>query len=155
LPLTYKSTALALIVFFNLFTLKEQEMTVVLNTSGDGYWSSVINAQIRITDMKLGYVNDELDFGELRVYFDTESWDVNKHGLIYTDSLFMRQLREFLDSHRLVGKDVSYSEQGMQGNNYVSCDIGKKFLDSWSKKFGTNLEQLLRQQELDFAARWG
>jgi hypothetical protein len=142
-------------VFFNLFTLKEQEMTVVLNTSGDGYWSSVINAQVRVTDMKLGYVSDELDFGELRVYFDTESWDVNKHGLIYTDSLFMRQLREFLTQHGLVGKDVSYSEQGMQGDNYVSCDIGKKFLDSWSKKFGTNLEQLLRQQELDFAARWG
>lgn len=128
--------------------------TITLHTGGGGYWSNTQKA-VDITDMKLGYVSDDLDFGELRVYFDTKTWDVSELGLIYTDRQFERELREFLTQHGLVGKDVSYSEQGMQGDNYVSCDVGKKFLDSWSKKFGTNLEQLLRQQEIEFAARWG
>jgi len=32
--------------------------------------------------------------------------------------------------------DLCYSEQGMQGDNYVSLDVGKDFLDSWAAKFG-------------------
>ncbi len=120
--------------------------TITLNTGGGGYWSNTAQA-VTIVDMQLGYISDELDFGELRVYFDTETWDVNKVGLIYTDRQFERELREFLTAHGLVGKDVSYSEQGMQGDDYVSLDVGKKFLDSWRAKFGTNLEKLLADQE--------
>jgi hypothetical protein len=127
---------------------------VTLNTCGDGYWSNAQRA-VRITDMGLGYVADDLDFGELRVYFDTASWDVQEDGLIYTDSLFKGELREFLTAHGLEGKDVSYSEQGMQGDNYVSLDVGGKFLKSWAAKFGTNLNHILQKQEEDFKARWG
>jgi hypothetical protein len=136
-------------------------MNVVFNTSGDGYWSSVVNAQVRITDMKLGYIDDELDengrctFGELRVYFDTETWDVNEHGLIYTDKLFLKQLRAFLDSQALAGADVSYSEQGMQGDDYVSLDVGAEFLDSWARKFGIVWADVAKKQQEEFAARWG
>ena len=128
--------------------------TITLNTGGGGYWSNT-KAAVVVTDMQLGYVSDELDFGELRVYFDTATWDVNKVGLIYTDRQFERELREFLTAHGLVGKDVSYSEQGMQGDDYVSLDVGKPFLDSWTAKFGTNLARMLQQQEEEFAARWG
>jgi hypothetical protein len=127
---------------------------VIMHTAGNGLWSGEERA-VRITDMQLGYVADELDFGELRVKFDRRTWDVNQHGLIYTDRQFMRELQAFLTEHGLVGSDVSYSEQGMQGNDYVSCDIGKKFLDSWTAKFGTNLARMLEQQEAEFAARWG
>jgi hypothetical protein len=127
---------------------------VIMHTAGNGLWSGEERA-VRITDMKLGYVSDELDFGELQVKFDRRTWDVKEHGLIYTDRQFMRELQAFLTEHGLVGSDVSYSEQGMQGNDYVSCDIGKKFLDSWTAKFGTNLQRLLEIQEAEFAARWG
>jgi hypothetical protein len=127
---------------------------VILSTVGDGYWSNAAKP-VLITDMKLGYISDELDFGELRVYFDTKFWDVEKDGLIYTDSNFCSELREFLNDQGLVGKDVSYSEQGMQGDDYVSLDIGKKFLKSWSRKFGTDLAAMLREQEAAFNARWG
>ncbi len=127
---------------------------IVFNTSGDGYWSNTFNAQILITDMTLGYISDELDFGELRVHFDTKTWDVDKQGLIYTDSLFKKQLREFLDAHGLPGADVDYSEQGMQGDDYVSLDIGKKFLRAWSAKFGVDLKALYEAQEAAFNARW-
>ena len=109
---------------------------VVFNTAGDGYWSNV-SKDVEVTDMKLGYVNDEQDFGELRVYFDTATWNVNKDGLIYTDSKFKQDLMQFVKQQGLV-VDLCYSEQGMQGDNYVSLDVGKEFLDSWASKFGVD-----------------
>jgi hypothetical protein len=110
---------------------------VIFNTAGDGYWSRVAK-KVEVTDLRLGYVNDEGDFGELRVYFDTGTWNVSKHGLIYTDSLFLTMLREKLTEIGFDGSDVDYSEQGMQGDNYVSLDVGKDFLDSWAAKYGVD-----------------
>lgn len=112
---------------------------VLISTAGDGYWSNRA-AAVEITDMRVSYVNDEVDFGELRVYFDTASWDVNVDGLIYTDGDFLFELQLFLDQHGLRGADVDYSEQGMQGDDYVSLDVGAKFLASWAKKFDLVLE---------------
>jgi hypothetical protein len=109
---------------------------VVFNTSGDGYWSNVAKA-VEIVDMQLGYVSDELDFGELRVYFNTDTWNVNTDGLIYTDKQFKIDLMQFIEAHGLV-VDLCYSEQGMQGDDYVSLDVGKDFLDSWAAKFGVD-----------------
>ena len=107
-------------------------MTVVFNVSGDGYWSSV-KGSVEITDMRLGYINDERDFGELCVYFNDKHWDVNIDGLIYTDKQFMADLKAFLTAHGL-STDVSYSEQGMQGDNYVSLDCGSAFIASWQAR---------------------
>jgi hypothetical protein len=109
---------------------------VVFSTAGDGYWSNV-SKDVEVTDMKLGYVNDEQDFGELRVYFDTATWNVDTDGLIYTDSKFKQDLMQFVAEQGLV-VDLCYSEQGMQGDNYVSLDVGKEFLDSWARKFGVD-----------------
>ena len=106
---------------------------VVLNTCGDGYWSNVAKA-VTIVDMKMGYVSEDKDFGELRVYFDTKTWDVNTDGLIYTDSQFDEELDAFLDAHGLGTAD--YSEQGMQGDNYVSLDVDEDFIAKWEAKFG-------------------
>jgi hypothetical protein len=108
---------------------------VTFNTIGDGYWSNVAKA-VGIKDMQINYCNEEKDFGELCVYFNTDDWNVEVDGLIYTDSLFVKQLRKFLDEQGLAGADVDYSEQGMQGEDYVSLDVGKKFIASWIAKFG-------------------
>jgi hypothetical protein len=117
---------------------KEVEMqAVILNTNGRGYWSRTAKA-VRIVDMRLGYVSDELDFGELCVYFNTEDWNVNTEGLIYTDKQFRQELNAFLLAQGLPA--VEYSEQGMQGDNYVSCDVEAKFLRAWEAKFNTVLE---------------
>ena len=112
--------------------LKER---VYFETSGDGYWSDVAK-EVDIEDMRIAYVSDEDDFGELRVYFNTMTWNVYKDGLIYTDRLFLRLLRSYLNSKGLKGADVDYSEQGMQGDNFVSLDVGEAFLRSWKNKFG-------------------
>ena len=119
--------------------MKDQKVT--FTTAGDGFWSSV-SKSVNIVDMQLGsYISEELDFGELCVYFDS-SWEVDEDGLIYTDSQFLKDLRRFLHMHGLPGDDVEYSEQGMQGDNYVSLDVGEKFLKAWSDKFGVDLAVL-------------
>lgn len=104
-----------------------------LTTAGDGYWSDKAKA-VKTLRINVPYINDEEDFGELRVYIDTKTWNTNKHGLIYTDRQFINELREQLDLVGFPGKDADYSEQGMQGDDYVSLDIGKKFVAAWQKK---------------------
>lgn len=104
-------------------------------TAGDGYWSAVQTA-VTITNMQVAYCNDERDFGELRVYFDQATWNTEFDGLIYTDSDFLNELQLFLVQHGLAGADVDYSEQGMQGDDYVSLDVGAPFIASWEDKFG-------------------
>jgi hypothetical protein len=109
------------------------KVNATLNTNGNGYWSRTV-AAVEITALQLAYINDELDFGELRVYFNTKTWDVNKQGLIYTDKQFMRELKELLTAKGFDVKDVSYSEQGMQGDNYVSCDVGERFINTFMQQ---------------------
>ena len=106
------------------------KVNATLHTSGGGYWSNT-RAAVEITGLQLAYTNDELDFGELRVRFNTATWDVNKLGLIYTDKLFMTELKELLTSMGFDASDVSYSEQGMQGDTYVSCDVGELFINTY------------------------
>lgn len=123
---------------------------VIFSTNGTGWWSKT-KANITITDMtvtescwdyQVGVV-DFPEFGELRVYFDTKTWDVDDYGLIYTDNRFLKELRAFLNMHGLPGSDVDYSEQGMQGDDYVSLDVGKKFMKAWSKKFNIQWDKPL------------
>jgi hypothetical protein len=106
------------------------KVTATLNTNGRGYWSNKAKT-VEITGLQLSYTNDELDFGELRVRFDTASWDTATDGLIYTDKQFMRELKEFLTGLGFDASDVSYSEQGMQGDTYVSCDVGECFINTF------------------------
>lgn len=103
---------------------------VVLHTNGTGYWSTHTRA-VRVIGYELGYVSQNADFGELRVYFDESTWDVTDHGLIYTDSQFLSELREFLETQGLNPEGVNYSEQGMQAEDYVSLDVGEQFIASY------------------------
>lgn len=106
---------------------------VIFNTNGSGYWSNQAKA-VEVVDIQVSYCSDEKDFGELRVYFNTDTWNVERDGLIYTDKQFGRELNEFLLAHGLDKAD--YSEQGMQGDDYVSLDVEGKFIASWEAKFG-------------------
>jgi hypothetical protein len=106
------------------------KVNATLNTNGTGYWSNTKRA-VEITGLQLAYLNDEMSFGELRVRFTAASWDVHKLGLIYTDRQFMRELVELLTDLGYDASDVHYSEQGMQGDTYVSCDVGQRFINTF------------------------
>lgn len=121
---------------------------IILNTAGNGLWSDAKRAvQIVNIDLGQGTIwegdSDDEAFGELRVYFDTNTWDTYEHGLIYTDKGFLAELRAFLDAHGLPGKDICYSEQGMQGDDYVSLDAGGKFYKAWMAKFGIERDAMI------------
>ena len=111
------------------------ENTFTLHTNGRGYWSSKATA-VTIEALDLQYITNAKDFGELCIHFATDDmtancWDTETMGLIYTDELFMRELRAYLQTvgfTQAEADDVSYSEQGMQSDNYVSCDVGAVFI---------------------------
>ena len=93
-----------------------------IETNGKGLWSNAIK-EVKTTGYTVPYVNEESDFGELRVYFDTNTWNVDDDGLIYTDPAFLESIREAFGTN-----DIDYSEMGMQGNKFVSFDVGQEFL---------------------------
>ena len=75
-------------------------------------------------------------WGSLCVWFDTETWNVEQDGLIYTDKAFLAETREFFAKNfkTLVGEfdvptgfcleyDIGYSEYGMQEDDYVHFDL--------------------------------
>ena len=101
------------------------KVIATLHTNGDGLWSDVKRA-VNIVDITISGINEDSDFAELCVHFDTNTWDVNADGLIYTDQRFMEELHLLLQRAGFTAKEaacVEYSEQGMQGDDYVSCDI--------------------------------
>lgn len=110
------------------------------NTAGDGLWSDAV-AAVRCTKLSPDsmHMDDETiddEWGELRVYFDVSTWDVKKLGLIYTDDRFEAELRQHLMAmgfSQAAANDVGYSEQGMQGRDYVSFDIGHAFLAEYRR----------------------
>ena len=115
-----------------------------LHTDGGGYWN-VKAAPVRITELSLGYISpeDDEDFGELCVHFNTDDWRPDRDGLIYTDRLFAQELNAFLQSQGMDPSDLGYSEQGMQGDNYVSLDCGPLFLASYKAKYPEQYEAAL------------
>jgi hypothetical protein len=106
-----------------------------LHTNGKGLWSDKATA-VSITSLDLQYINNERDFGELCVHFNTNDWDVDTDGLIYTDPLFKAELREYLQTLGFTleeANDVEYSEAGMQCEHYVSCDVGLDFINGLTR----------------------
>lgn len=113
-----------------------QTVNFTLRTDGSGLWSSTAKL-VQIVGLDMGYRDEDDEFGELRVYFNTKDWDVMEEGLIYTDDNFIYELDQALTKLGLAGNDVDYSEQGMQGDDYVSCDVGAAFIASWDKLYET------------------
>ena len=106
----------------------EIDVNKTFTTCGDGYWSNVVK-EVFVTSisMHIGTESDDGDFynGDLAVNYTEATWDNNVDGLIYTDSEFLHCVREFLINagfNVAAVEDISYSEQGMQDDERVSCD---------------------------------
>lgn len=108
-------------------------MTIgICTTDGSGRWSNK-TADVPVLQLTIDYLDNDLTFGELRAKFDKNAWNINADGLIYTDRRWMREFRDLLiskgfSSDAVNPKNLDYSEQGMQGCDYVSMDIGELFI---------------------------
>lgn len=113
-------------------------VSINTTTDGCGLWSNKV-ADVAVNKLELGYCNEEKDFGELRACFDPTQWNINVDGLIYTDEAWISAFKAGLVVNGFspeAADDVGYSEQGMQGDSYVSLDIGGVFIKEWEKKYG-------------------
>ena len=104
----------------------------MFTTCGDGYWSTVAkevfveSIAMFISTENIGDEDEEAMYcdGDLQAYFTEETWN-DSYGLIYTDSAFLECVRTELIKAGIsieAAEDVCYSEQGMQGDDYVSMD---------------------------------
>lgn len=106
-----------------------------LHTNGRGLWSSSARP-VRVTALTLNYLDTDDPtryFGELLVHFAKEDWNTSKSGLIYTDPLWIKELRSALLHLGCTAAEVAavgYSEMGMQGKDHVSLDCGDAFCRS-------------------------
>lgn len=60
-----------------------------------------------------------------RFYFDPVLWDVDEHGFVYTDHLFVDNLHARLRARGWTNPEqsINYSESGMQGRDFVDFDV--------------------------------
>lgn len=110
------------------------------NTGGTGLYSKRV-VPVRIEELLLDSQNEY--YGELQVIFNVNDWDVRTpednffYEFIYTDKTFLNDLKENLMKLGFSSdavNDIGYSEYGMQGINYVSFDVGNKFVTEYSAK---------------------
>ncbi len=109
------------------------------DTAGDGFWSTVEMDNIKINVLPAGeFWQDEDDpgpVGHLRANFNSRVWNVDRHGLIYTDSKFESDVKRLLKAAGFKHfNDINYSEQGMQGETYVDFDCGHKLANELNDK---------------------
>lgn len=132
------------------YIFKFPKFRAVGTTYGNGLWSnrqktirhnradiSIYNGNNEASEFHSGRFKN-LQYAELRVYFTKKDWDTNNHGIIYTDRNWIKDLRSHFKNMGYSSKaikEVDYTEAGMQGQNYVSLDVGKSFLKETSKKF--------------------
>jgi hypothetical protein len=114
----------------------------IASTGGNGLWSRH-KAAVTVKEFEIHQLHryNNKFVGELRVFFSTKEWNIQKYGLIYTDFEWLRQFRNKLIENgfsKKAANAVSYSEQGMQGDNYVSLDAGTDFIKEFAvlKTFG-------------------
>ena len=109
----------------------DRKVNFVTRTDGKGYWSTVARKSIRINRVAVASVSDDGEYGELRAYFDESEWNVESDGLIYSDQAWMKSFRSCMATLGFSVQAlaaISYTEQGMQGTEYVSLDVGQDFL---------------------------
>ena len=109
----------------------DRKVSFVTRTDGRGYWSTVARKSIRINRVAVASVSDDGEYGELRAYFDESEWNVESDGLIYSDQAWMKSFRKCMATLGFSVQAlaaISYTEQGMQGTDYVSLDVGQDFL---------------------------
>ena len=78
---------------------------------------------------------DKVPIGNLNVYFNPRIWDIDRYGLIYTDTIFEKHIKRILkEAGFKYFRDIDYSEQGMQGDDFVNFDVDDSLAKELNKK---------------------
>jgi len=86
-------------------------------SKGQGYWGTSSRVHTyKINDIVIEDPDDNT-YDNFRIYL--EKYNSTKDGYIYTDNTFEANINELIKD---LG-DLDYTEQGMQGKNYVSMTI--------------------------------
>jgi hypothetical protein len=87
---------------------------------GRGLWgSNSTEVAYTIKKTKIEYYDSEYRSIDIRIYLN--GYTASKYGLIYTDEVFEKEIKTMMS-----GFKVEYTEQGMQGSNYVSLNVTLK-----------------------------
>ena len=118
---------------------------IVTLTNGKGLWSQEVR-EVLITKLEIGYSSlryypEEPFYGSINAYFEPHgftqgSWNNDGFGLICTDKLWLKEFKKGMQSigfSVLAVRDIKYGEKDMQGENYVSLDVGVDFYKSWKR----------------------
>lgn len=105
----------------------ELDITVnkMFTVCGDGLWSETAKEVFVESITMFIFADAEEGAGDLGVNYNTDTWNDNELGLIYTDSAFLECVRTELIKAGIsieAAEAVDYSEQGMQDEGRVSCD---------------------------------
>ena len=108
-----------------IFEANKELRGAILHTNGKGLWSPCKKAtkvkSIDIEDVSDSYGNHHY---YVNVYLYKSTWNTNTDGLVYTDPQWIKELREVMrDAGFKHWKKIDYTEQGMQGDDYVSLEI--------------------------------
>ena len=101
-------------------------------------------------------------YAELRVYFETSDhgfatdqhhWKTRESSLIAGDVKWLRDFKNILmmlgfsDKTVVPSKELCYSQNNMQGKNYVSLTVGSKFVNEWRALGFTDFVDLISNKQ--------
>ena len=105
------------------FVPDTREGIVTLHTSGNGYWGKTAKA-VRVTGFAI-WTNGE--YTQVNATYNTDDWNPNVDGLIYTDPTFLEELKAYFAAQGVDVSELDYSEHGMQDENFVHLEAGEAF----------------------------
>jgi len=121
------------------------KVDIKAHTNGKSKWSTeTLMVQIIKLDIgrsSLTYFPEDAFKGELRAYFESHgytdgSWNVDGHGLIYGDKLWLKEFKQGLRDAGFsikAAQNVKYNDIELQGYDYVSLEVGPMFYASWMR----------------------
>lgn len=95
-----------------------------IQTGGKGLWS-YRSTIVEVTSLTIKWEGGNMV--EINVSFDTNTWNVERDGLIYTDELFLEGLHRKISDLCGNNTTLDYTEEGMQGDDYVSLESDDRY----------------------------
>ncbi len=96
--------------------MKNKKVKWKLNASGDGLWGLDYGDKVEVYKIKT-YTNGHED-QEIFMMAYYKKIKGNPNALPYTDSAILKQIQS-----KIRNKNISWTEQGMQGENYMHLII--------------------------------